>query len=410
MVASRGRLDSTSPCLVLAPHLHYPLRNGSDILIDRKWSQFSKYVPFVDIIGRDTIKRYENGRVTTSAQFVNARKTQPRAAVNTIVKGSHYMREKVVTRNFSRIARSYYLNPEYKMVVFSFIWTAAVADGLPRLEDRLVCVETHNDELRWFENLRKHSVNPLAKLAAYYSNKWLLSFLRKHESEYLFLHVSETDQKGYLKYFPDHKSWVVPVGVEEVADGFSQQEKITKFDKARLIFVGSLGVKINLDALNVLKTEFYPLLKERLGEDIEVLIVGSNPSREVAKLCKEAGWKLHRNVSDRKLRYLYSISTCSMLPFRYTTGSKLKLLESLANGVPYLATLELRDQLEEVVYPCLVSDDPAEWLHRVREIKKKGITIDERIELRDYAKKHSWASVARDMFHLLNQDQEVQGD
>ena len=56
-----NNFDPTSPCLVLAPHLEYPLRNGGDILIDKKWSRLSEYVRFVDIIGKNTITRYENG-------------------------------------------------------------------------------------------------------------------------------------------------------------------------------------------------------------------------------------------------------------------------------------------------------------------------------------------------------------
>jgi len=110
--------------------------------------------------------------------------------------------------------------------------------------------------------------------------------------------------------------------------------------------VGSLGVKINLDAIEFFKKDFYPLLKAGLGGDLEVLVVGSNPSDNVSRLCRDLGWMLYPDVSDEELTRLYRTSTFSILPFRYTTGSKLKLLQSLANGVPCLATLALRDQVE----------------------------------------------------------------
>ncbi|MCC6503780.1 MAG: hypothetical protein IT362_11695, partial [Deltaproteobacteria bacterium] len=48
-------LDRGRPSLVIAPHLEYPTRNGGDLLIDRRWAEFSRYVPFVDIVGKCTV-------------------------------------------------------------------------------------------------------------------------------------------------------------------------------------------------------------------------------------------------------------------------------------------------------------------------------------------------------------------
>lgn len=398
-------LGPRSPCLVLAPHLEYPLRNGGDILIDKRWSHLSEYVPFVDIIGKSTITRYEGGKPVKSVRYANTRVSKNRAALRTLIKRSHYLLEKHLTRSFVEKARLYLSNPEYKTVVCSFVWTAAVLEGAPTVDGRLYCVETHNDELKWFENLRRHSPNPLAKLTAYFSERWARSFLNEHRSDFLFLHVSEADQAGYLRRFPGHRSRVVPIGVDEVPE----EEFVRREDPAppgeeavRLLFVGSLGVKPNVDALKVFEEEFYPPLKEALGGDLEVLVVGSNPSDEVARLCEDMGWKLYPNVSDEELGRLYQASTFSILPFRYTTGSKLKLLNSLAHGVPYLATLELRDQVGEVVYPCLASSDPGEWLDRIQDVRRNGITSDERIALANHARKYSWASVARYTFEVLN--------
>lgn len=172
------------------------------------------------------------------------------------------------------------------------------------------------------------------------------------------------------------------------------------------MFVGSLGVKINPDALELFKRAFFPALKKELEEDLEVLIVGSNPSKRVKKLCEDAGWKLHPNVSDQELERIYSTSMFSILPFGYTTGSKLKLYNSLAHGVPYLATSELRNQAEDAAYPCLISSDPKEWSERVRNVSRKGITAEERASLINQAQRYSWESIARRMFDLLTQGNE----
>lgn len=400
-----SELDPTRPCLVLAPHLEYPIRNGADIEIDRKSAYLSEYVPFVDLISRETIIRYRNGEPVESVPFKNARVGKAAAAAAAIYKRSHYLSEKFVTKDFIEAARPHFSNPEYGMVWFSFIWTADIAVRLPEVDGRLYCIETHNDEFKWYEDIRKASVNPLIKLAAYSSEKWAMSFMKEYGSDFLFLHVTEADRKGFLSRFPDHRNCVVPIGIEMVPDGAFRQEDPATSEKTRLIFVASLGVKINLDALNIFKERFYPVLKEDLGEDLEVLIVGSNPSRGVKKLCREMGWELHPNVPDQELRDLYGISAFSILPFGYTTGSKIKLLDSLAHGVPYLATPSLQGQMEEVTYPCLISDDPKEWLERVRDVRRRGITAEERTSMKAQAQEYSWKSIARLLFQALRQGQ-----
>jgi glycosyltransferase involved in cell wall biosynthesis len=226
----------------------------------------------------------------------------------------------------------------------------------------------------------------------------------EHGSDFVFFHVSRADQEGYLKRFPDHRSYMVPVGVDEVPCELSWREDLAPPGKVRFLFVGSLGVKINLDAIEFFKKDFYPLLKAEVGGDLEVLVVGSNPSAKVSRLCKDMGWMLYPNVSDEELTRLYRTATFSILPFRYATGSKLKLLQSLANGVPYLATHVLRDQVEEVMYPCLISSEPEEWLHHIKRVRGEGISNDVRIALMDEARRCSWTSVARQTFQLLSHD------
>jgi hypothetical protein len=403
-VKRSSSFDPTSPCLVLAPHLEYPVRAGGDILIDKKWSRLSEYVPFVDIIGKDTITRYENGRLVERVHFANIYVSKTLAAFNTLTKRSHYLLEKHLTPRFAEQAHLYLARPEYKTVVCSFIWTAAVVTQVPEIEGRVYCVETHNDEIEWFEHLRRSSTNPLAKLTAYFSERWARTFLNRRGSDFVFFYLSRADQEGYSKRFPGLRGYIVPIGVDEVSCKLPWQEDLTPSGKVRLLFVGLLSAKINLDAIEFFKEDFYPLLKTELGGDLEILVVESNPSDKVSRLCRDTGWTLYPDVSDEELRRLYRTSTFSILPFRYTTGSKLKLLHSLANGVPYLATLALRGQVEKVMYPCLISSDPEEWLHHIQEVRIKRITNDDRTALMDHARKYSWASVARQTFQLLSHD------
>lgn len=397
---AKSAFDPGSPCLVVAPHLEYPVRTGADLLIEKKYGRFSEKVPFVDLIGKHAVVRYQDGRPVRRVPFENAEVSKAGAALGTLRRRSHYLLEKFLTREYREVARAHLANPEYKTAVFSHVWAADVARGIPKVEGRVHCIETHNDEILWYENLRKSSANPLAKLTAYSSERWASSFLRRYGSGFLLLHVSEADRRGFAERFPDLKGCVVPIGVE-LPDGGRRLEDPAASDKVRLIFVGSLGVKINTDALSFFSEIFYPKLKKYFGERLEVLIVGSNPSKRTRRLCEAAGWELRANVSDEELEHLYAISLFSILPFSYTTGSKLKLLGSLSHGVPYLATESLREQVEEVAYPCLISDDPEAWSGRVRDVMSEGIPDAARTALRHHARQYSWEAVARRTFELL---------
>lgn len=404
MVESNKRFDPTGPCLVVAPHLEYPLRNGADILIDKKYAHFSEHVPFVDVIGRRTVVRYAAGRLVRDTPYANSEVPKYKAALRTLRRRSHYLLEKFVTPEFMEVVGQHLSDPGYKTVVFSHVWAASAVPGSSEAGDRLYCIETHNDEFRWYENLRRSSANPLAKLTAHWSERWATSFLEEHASEFVFLHVSEIDHEGFLGRFPDHEGYVVPIGVEEIPKTPSRQGNSATSEKLQLMFVGSLGVKINHDALEVFAKSFYPQLNKEFGNELIVLVVGSNPSRKVTKLCKNMGWTLYPNVSDQRLAELYETTTFSILPFEYTTGSKLKLLDSLARGVPYLATESLKDQVEETIYPCLISNDPEEWSRRLQDFRGKRVGEDARVALQEQAQKYSWGAIARRTFELLEQE------
>ena len=82
------------------------------------------------------------------------------------------------------------------------------------------------------------------------------------------------------------------------------------------------------------------------------------------------------------------------MPFPYTTGSKLKLLKSLAHGIPILATLASQGQLVDLPATCVFSDDPAMWVAVCKRTLDQALSLEERLDLIAIAKKYSWNSIA----------------
>jgi len=396
------KFNLTAPCLVLAPHLKYPINNGANILIDRRWAHFSKFVPYIDIVGEKTIRRYKEGELIISNGYANAHRSKYRAAANTILNRSHYLLERFITPQFIRETEEYLGNTEYKTIIFSFTCAASIFERLQIKNkderDRLFLVETHNDEIAWYDNILYTSQNPIAKLTASISKRWVENFFSMHENDFIFIHLTDQDRDGYLTYFPDHTCVVAPVGVSVPK---YHTQSFGKINKIILLFVGALDVKMNHDALLFFREEFYPILQKNLGNNFEVVVAGSRPSKRMLQLCENMEWNLHADVTDEGISDLYLKAAFSLLPFPYTTGAKLKLLNSLAHGVPFLATTNLLHQVDEPLPVCLFSDDPIDWLVHLKRALEVGISNDERWALVAYANKYSWGVIAKQIFDTL---------
>ena len=388
-----------SACLVLAPHLSYPTRNGADILIDRRWAEFSHHVAYVDILGANVLVRYQYGVRVSVQEYFNQPKSKLWSSFWTVVKGSHYLLEKLITRDFARMVSECMSKPEYGVVVYSYISTASLSVHAIN-QGRLYCVETHNDEIKWFADMQHSSGNPFVKVIAWLSERWLMRFMRQHETDFLYLHVTKADQAGYADYFPRHISYVAPVGCD-MKVAFPSHENAEVVRSVRLLFVGSLGVRMNYDAINYFAEKFYPVVRQGLAGQLDVRIVGSNPSAQVAQLCAQMGWGFCANVSEEELDESYGWADFSILPFAYATGGKLKLLKSLSQAVPFLATEAVSGQLDEIEPTCLVSNQPSEWLQHILKIKEAGITQEQRNQLVACAKKYSWSRIACDLHKHL---------
>ena len=352
------------PVLVLAPHLTYPTRNGADILIDRRWKAYSSHVPQVDIIGKETISTFLDGQLQHRTSFGNRHRRKIWAALRTILRHSHYLLEKFLTPSYIRVARHHLEDEKYGLVVFSYLCTATLYDRLDMQEHHYV-IETHNDDFKWFTNMGKSTSNPLASYVATLSYKWTKNFLLKHSEDFVFLHVTEQDRQGYNEAVPEHRSLVAPIGVDILE---TIPSRIPYDGIPRLLFVGSLDTRMNEDALRHFADNFYSELMSAFGEKLCIAIVGSNPSTSVRHLCSEKNWDLYADVSEQELHHQFSRTTCAILPFPYATGAKLKLLNSLAHGVPFLATSNVIIPDELSRFPCLVADNASMWAAHIRRL------------------------------------------
>jgi glycosyltransferase involved in cell wall biosynthesis len=338
--------------------------------------------------------QYEMGFAIRKNHFANNLRAKTCAALRTGVFKSHYLGEKFITSAYCQKAKEIVGENPDALVVYSLISTASLA-----LTEKPAIIMTHNDEIAWFQNQFLFSNNLLYKLTARISENWTREFLTNHARDFVFVHITQNDYEGYKRWMPEHKAFVVPVGVDmqKISDNYHADGMI------RLLFVGSLNVKMNYDALVFFRQRFWPVLKEGLSGKIEVVVLGSQPTNQVRQLCRREGWQLFPDASDEELHSQYNQASFAILPYFYTNGAKLKLLNSLAAGLPVLATTNMNILPYQRFSPNLYSDDPQVWCNHVREFISTGVSLEQRLSCQEFASQYTWEKIATEMDKKLRQ-------
>lgn len=127
----------------------------------------------------------------------------------------------------------------------------------------------------------------------------------------------------------------------------------------RIIFFGKLDYLPNADAAIYFAREIFPLVKRSVPE-AHLFVVGWSPPRGVRALARLQGVTVRANVPD--IRVEVAKSSVAVAPLRFGAGTQYKILESLALGVPVVATPEpVRALLEDTAGPILIGSNPEEF-------------------------------------------------
>ncbi len=103
------------------------------------------------------------------------------------------------------------------------------------------------------------------------------------------------------------------------------------------LFVGTLGYLPNQDALEYFCATSWPMIVSRARGAVELRVVGDGlPSHITALLARQPGVVLSGWVAN--LEEVYARADVVVIPLRAGGGTRIKLLEALAHGVPVVST------------------------------------------------------------------------
>jgi sugar transferase (PEP-CTERM/EpsH1 system associated) len=105
--------------------------------------------------------------------------------------------------------------------------------------------------------------------------------------------------------------------------------------RRQIVFVGVMDYFPNSEAAVFFATRIWPHVRNKLS-DAELLIVGANPGPAVRALEELPGVQVTGMVPDVRLYYNHAFA--AIVPLRTGGGTRLKILEAMAAGVPVVST------------------------------------------------------------------------
>ncbi|NCS77503.1 MAG: glycosyltransferase [Microcystis aeruginosa K13-07] len=143
--------------------------------------------------------------------------------------------------------------------------------------------------------------------------------------------TTDDDQKQMREFAPKKEIYLIPNAVD--LDLFPYRTEAPAGHN--LVFIGGLDYWVNIDAACFLAREILPRIQITYP-DTTLTLVGANPSLEVQELTKLKGVIVTGRVPSMTT-YLHQ-ATVAVIPLRTGFGMKFKTLESMAAGVPVVAS------------------------------------------------------------------------
>lgn len=209
----------------------------------------------------------------------------------------------------------------------------AYANALPRGGKCRTLVMAHNIESLIWRRYCETERNAMHRL--YLRQQW-----RKFMAyERTMLHgadgvvcVSHDDARLAGELFDLRRTWVVENGIDRP---FFQEAKGNRREDT-ILFIGSLEWRPNLDAVRLLLNSIFPEIRAQRPA-ARLWIVGRRPPDWLRRAVNESpNTELYADVPD--VRPYLASATVMAVPLRVGGGSRLKILEAMACGLPVVST------------------------------------------------------------------------
>ncbi len=384
---------------MLSPTLPWPLNTGAKLRVYHVVRALARAGHEITLVALDEeqVQLEELRNLKACCQRLEVvpieQRTRARAALRTLFSLKPYRLMKFESPEFRRWVAKILCEP-YDVLWVHFMETLAYTTQIKQQPRPLVVLDQHNADERFWATFAKEGP-PWVRFFAL-QNLWKLRRFQRSALRWVdvILSVSRQDAEFTRRNLPNPsiEVWVVPNGVDiEKLRPTSEEQR-----RNMVIFCGSMDVFMNIDAVKHFARKIFPKVREAIP-DAEFWIVGRNPAPTVHALEAIPGVRVTGSVED--VHPFYAQAKVAVAPFRYGGGTKLKVLEAMALGVPVVATPVGGQGIEATPGKHLFVEEQAEAfaqrvieLLRDNDLRKKMAAKARRL----VEEKYSWESILKE--------------
>lgn len=145
--------------------------------------------------------------------------------------------------------------------------------------------------------------------------------------------VSEEDKEIMEKELPNIKVGIIPNGVDV---SYFEEKKVKRFTPARILYHGDYKWMQNVEAVNILIKDVWPLIKKKTG-NVKLWITGRSVPKDILEIAQKDN-DIIVTESPKDNRDVFKTASVLVTPIMSPGGTRLKVLESMASDLPVVST------------------------------------------------------------------------
>ncbi len=337
--------------LMLTPYLPYPLSSGGQIRSYNLLKNLSQkhQITLVSLIKHTDEKKYILDVAKYCHKIIAAKRPEKPWTWENILKTGFGKYPFLVVRNYSLEAKDIVVK-ELAQQKFDLIHaeTFYVMPHIPETTIPVLLVEQTIEYLvyqHFVDTLKFWPLRQLLRLDVGKIRFWEEFYWRKASR---VVAMSQADKKVMQADVPNLNVSIVPNGVDEK---FFKFTKKSGSHKSIFLFVGNFKWLQNREAVMILVKQIWPQISAKLPQ-ARLWIVGRYPGDEILALGDERV-KIMSDIDD--IRDVYKQAHLMIAPIYGPGGTRYKILEAMAVGVPVITTpqgiegLGVRNRKEAII-------------------------------------------------------------